>query len=49
MLELPTYKLPSFENVALKVWQGASSFVKDAGTVIVARDDHRLGGGVFST
>ncbi len=36
MLELPTYKLPSFENVFLKVWEGASSFVKDAGTVIVA-------------
>ena len=36
MLELPTYKLPSFQNVFLKVWEGASSFVKDAGTVIVA-------------
>jgi ferrous iron transport protein B len=36
VLELPTYKLPSFQNVFLKVWQGASSFVKDAGTVIVA-------------
>lgn len=36
VLELPTYKLPSFENVFLKVWEGATSFVKDAGTVIVA-------------
>lgn len=36
VMELPTYKFPSFRNVGLKIWEGAWSFVRDAGTVIVA-------------
>ncbi|MDA7950198.1 MAG: ferrous iron transport protein B, partial [Pirellulaceae bacterium] len=36
VMELPSYKLPSLGNVWFKVYQGGASFVKDAGTIIVA-------------
>lgn len=36
VMELPTYKMPSVRNVWLKVYEGGSAFVKDAGTIIVA-------------
>jgi ferrous iron transport protein B len=36
LLELPTYKLPRWENVGITVWEKVSVFVKDAGKVILA-------------
>ena len=36
VMELPSYKLPSLRNIWIKVNDGASAFVKDAGTIIVA-------------
>lgn len=36
LLELPTYKVPRWENVGITVWEKVSVFVKDAGKVILA-------------
>ena len=36
VMELPSFKIPSFQNVWLKVYEGGFAFVKDAGTIIVA-------------
>jgi len=36
LLELPQYRCPDFKFIALNLWQRASSFVKRAGTVILA-------------
>ena len=36
VMELPTYKWPSLKNVWHRVYQGATAFIKDAGTIIVA-------------
>ncbi|WP_343554952.1 ferrous iron transport protein B [Sphingobacterium sp.] len=36
IFELPTYKTPDWKNVALNVWEKASSFVFGAGKIILA-------------
>lgn len=36
VMELPTYKLPSLQNVWHKVYGGGSAFVRGAGSIIVA-------------
>lgn len=36
LLELPTYKIPSWRNVALGLWERARMFLKRAGTLIFA-------------
>lgn len=36
VLELPPYRMPLFRNVALATWDRTRSFVKDAGTIILA-------------
>ncbi|MCQ2972749.1 MAG: ferrous iron transport protein B [archaeon] len=35
VMELPTYKLPSFKGVLLHTWEKAFGFVKKAGTIIL--------------
>ncbi len=35
MMELPSYRRPTLRAVALHVWDGASSFIRKAGTVIL--------------
>jgi ferrous iron transport protein B len=36
LMELPTYKWPSFKNVGLGLWDRAKTFVQKAGTVILS-------------
>ena len=36
LLELPQYKAPVFRNVFLEVWEKVSTFVKEAGQIILA-------------
>jgi ferrous iron transport protein B len=36
LMEMPAYKVPSFKNVALGLWQRASVFLQRAGTIILA-------------
>jgi len=36
VMELPSYKLPSLRNITQRMWEGGWSFVRDAGTLIVA-------------
>jgi ferrous iron transport protein B len=36
VMELPSYQLPSLRNVAARVWDSGWSFLKQAGTLIVA-------------
>jgi ferrous iron transport protein B len=35
LLELPPYRLPTLRSVALQVWDGAWSFIRKAGTIIL--------------
>ncbi|MDB2686754.1 ferrous iron transport protein B [Mariniblastus sp.] len=35
VLELPTYKMPSFRNIWQRMFEGGWSFIRDAGTTIV--------------
>lgn len=36
VMELPTYKMPSFKNIGLTVWEKVRVFVIDAGKIILA-------------
>lgn len=36
LLEMPQYLVPNFKNIGIKVWESASSFVINAGKIILA-------------
>lgn len=36
IMDLPTYKMPRWKNIVIRVWQKVKSFVWDAGKIIVA-------------